>query len=163
MKSYLNIFTLVFLLLLAGTTYERFVKSSLKSIKSSKRAFNDVVETPDKYRMITINKAGESMEQQLLARGREDKTTVTTFSVKIYYTREFKSATTDIQGFIQLIIDETNRGFVNSKVPIRIKLHCVEAADINDISVSGKDGCFKNLFHFSSQKLNTTQDFICRL
>ena len=32
------------------------------------------------------------------------------------------------------VIAETNQGYINSKVPLRIKAHCTQAADLNDMS-----------------------------
>ena len=62
----------------------------------------------------------------------EDTTTVVTYSVQFYYTKGFATATADIEGWTDLVIDETNQGYINSKVPLRIKKHCTEQVDIAD-------------------------------
>ena len=61
-----------------------------------------------------------------------DTTTIVTYSVKVYYTPEFADATEDVQGFIEQVIAETNQGYINSKVAMRISLLCHEQATIND-------------------------------
>jgi len=63
----------------------------------------------------------------------EDTTTIVTYSVKVYYTPQFRDATADIEGFIDQVIQVTNQGYINSQVPIRVKLHCSELATIDDI------------------------------
>jgi len=62
----------------------------------------------------------------------EDKTTIVTYSVKVYYTPQFRASTADIEGFIDQVIQVTNQGYINSQVPIRVKLHCSELATLND-------------------------------
>ena len=54
----------------------------------------------------------------------------------MYYTPQFAATTADIQGFVDQVIQETNQGYINSKVPLRAKLHCTEQATINDVSSS---------------------------
>ena len=61
-----------------------------------------------------------------------DTTTIVTYSVQIYFTKKFADATSDIQGFTDLVIAETNQGYINSKVPLRIKKHCTEQVSIAD-------------------------------
>ena len=61
-----------------------------------------------------------------------DNTTVVTYSVQIYYTKEFAAVTPDIQGWMDAVIAETNQGYINSNVPLRVKKHCTEQADLPD-------------------------------
>jgi hypothetical protein len=35
------------------------------------------------------------------------------------------------------MIAETNQGYMNSNIPLRVELACIEAADLNDESDSG--------------------------
>ena len=65
-------------------------------------------------------------------KGTFDTTTVVTYSVQIYYTKEFAASTADIQTFTDSLIDTTNQGYINSKVPIRIKKHCTEQVSVAD-------------------------------
>merc|ERR1719228_867576 len=62
----------------------------------------------------------------------EDMTSIVTFTVKVYYTPQFKAATADIDGWLDQVIEETNQGYINSKVPLRVKLFCHEEAPVND-------------------------------
>lgn len=65
-----------------------------------------------------------------------DTTTVVTYSVKFYYTPQVAASTADIQSFIDQVIQITNQGYINSKVPLRVKTHCKEQAILNDIGDS---------------------------
>merc|ERR1719422_1325397 len=67
----------------------------------------------------------------------KDVTTVATYSIMFYYTPEFAAITEDIPGFIDQVIAETNQGYENSEVPIRVTKFCSEAATINDQSDPG--------------------------
>jgi len=70
----------------------------------------------------------------------EDRTTIATYSVMIYYTPEFAAVTADIEGWVDLVIEEANEGYKNSKIPIRVKKFCIEKATIGD-----KDSNLDNL------------------
>jgi len=70
--------------------------------------------------------------EELMARGSADNETVVEYSVTVYYTKEFKAATTDPKTFIEHVIQKTNEGYINSKVPIRARLHCVMESDVDD-------------------------------
>lgn len=61
-----------------------------------------------------------------------DTTTIVTFSVMFYYTQEFEAGTADIEGFVDQIIDITNEGFINSKIPVRVRSFCIEKASLTD-------------------------------
>ena len=37
-----------------------------------------------------------------------------------YYTPDFAAITTDIAGFIDQVLDETNQGYENSGIPVRV-------------------------------------------
>ena len=58
------------------------------------------------------------------------------FSVMIYYTPEFAAITSDIPGFVDQVLAETNQGYANSNIPMTIKLHCIEQASISDTASS---------------------------
>lgn len=60
----------------------------------------------------------------------QDTTTIVTYSVQLYYTKDFAAVTKDIKGWTDLVIDETNKGYINSKVPLRIK-KSLHATSIN--------------------------------
>ncbi len=42
------------------------------------------------------------------------------FTVKFYYTKEFAETTEDIDGFLDLVIAETNQGFTNSGINLKV-------------------------------------------
>lgn len=64
--------------------------------------------------------------ETLLKRGLEDRTTIANISLKIYYTSEVEESTTNLEGFFQDLISDTNLGFINSKIPLRVFLYCTE-------------------------------------
>ena len=69
---------------------------------------------------------------ELLAKGRADDSTIVEYSVTVYYTKAFRESTADPITFIDQVIAETNAGYVNSQIPLRAKLHCIEEIDIPD-------------------------------
>ena len=76
----------------------------------------------------------EAKVTALLAQGEADQTTISTYSVSFYYTREFAAATDDIPLFVSQVVAETNQGYINSKgswntdVIIRIAVRVVYCA-----------------------------------
>ena len=70
--------------------------------------------------------------EELMAKGRADNETIVEYSITVYYTKDFKAATADPKTFIDQVIAETNQGYINSKVPIRARLHCVLESDVSD-------------------------------
>merc|ERR1712243_138295 len=68
----------------------------------------------------------------LIQQGRDDSTTVVTYSVMFYYTPEFASITDDIPLLVSLMIAETNQGYINSEIPLRVRSHCIAAATLHD-------------------------------
>ena len=73
--------------------------------------------------------AWNSKKLALFAKGKEDKTTVVTFSVKVYYTAEVKKKVPNLPTMVDSVIGKTNQGYINSKIPIRIRLHCLEQTE----------------------------------
>jgi len=60
---------------------------------------------------------------KLLAQGLEDTTTEVTYTVMIWYTPQFLASfasEADMGVFIDLIFEETNQGYINSKMPVRV-------------------------------------------
>ncbi len=76
-----------------------------------------------------------------------DTVTIVEFSVKIYYTREFATVTQDIVGYLDLMIAETNQGYINSQVPLRIFIHETEEATMRE-----QDDSTSLLYAFTSMK-----------
>jgi len=78
----------------------------------------------------------EPGSRRRILRRQSDTTTIVVFSVKIYYTRQFAAVTDDIGLFISLIAYETNKGYFNSGIPLRMEVQCVEGANLDDIDDS---------------------------
>merc|ERR1719350_507221 len=62
---------------------------------------------------------------------------VVTYTIKVYYTRDFARTTTDIPTFVDNLIAVVNQGYINSKLPIRMALHCIEAANLRQTADGG--------------------------
>ena len=73
--------------------------------------------------------AWNSKKKALFAKGKEDKTTLVTFTVKVYYTPEVKKGVKNLAKMVENMIGKTNQGYINSKIPIRVKLHCLEQTE----------------------------------
>ena len=59
-----------------------------------------------------------SMDRELT---QKDTTTVVTYSVMLWYTPEFRNtffAEDDMEAFVNLVIEETNQGYINSQIPV---------------------------------------------
>ena len=66
----------------------------------------------------------------------KDSRSIKTYSVKFYYTPQFAATTSDIETFIEQVIQETNQGYINSRVSLRVKAFCSEKSKLNDNSNS---------------------------
>merc|ERR1719322_75746 len=62
-----------------------------------------------------------------------DRNDIVTYSVMVYYTAEFAAITPNIRDYVDQVIAETNQGYINSLIPVRIKLHCTELAPIEEV------------------------------
>ena len=69
---------------------------------------------------------------ELLMKGKTDDEEVNEYSIMFYYTRDFASHTDDIELFMETIIGDMNLGYENSDIPVRVRLHCIEATDLDD-------------------------------
>ena len=76
----------------------------------------------------------DKSKEKLVQQGVNDTTTVVTYSTMIYYTPEFAAVTADIAGWVDQVLAESNQGYINSQMPVRITKLCIEAATINDIA-----------------------------
>merc|ERR1711963_1307367 len=84
-----------------------------------------------------VKEATSRKVSELRKSGAEDTTTAATYSVMFYYTADFQAITSDIPGYIDQVLAETNQGYANSQVPITVTRFCIEAATINDIQDTG--------------------------
>jgi len=82
--------------------------------------------------------------------GESDTETVVTYSVMLWYTKEFRSLFTtysDMDAFTDLIILETNDGYINGNIPVRVEKHCLKqhpTVNEDDSSSSAILTAFKN-------------------
>ena len=49
----------------------------------------------------------------------------------IHVTKEFEEST-DIESYVDVVISETNLGYINSGIPLRVKKHCIVVSDIRE-------------------------------
>merc|ERR1711892_1634698 len=75
-------------------------------------------------------------KNELIQAGINDATTIVEYSIKYYYTVEFAAATDDIELYFDQVVAETNQGYINSNIPVRVKIFCIEATTLNDESES---------------------------
>ena len=77
-----------------------------------------------------VNEEMRSNVAFLLETGKRDQTTIVTYSVMLYYTPEVRAAVEssggDLKMFVDEMIDSTNQGYINSKIPVRAVVHCME-------------------------------------
>ena len=53
--------------------------------------------------------------------GREDTTSIVTYTIMIWYTPQFLalfSSESDMNSFVDLVFAETNQGYINSDIPV---------------------------------------------
>ena len=48
---------------------------------------------------------------------------------KVYYTPKVKKKVPNLPTMVDSVIGKTNQGYINSKIPIRIRLHCLEQTE----------------------------------
>ena len=63
--------------------------------------------------------------RRLLAQGEADTTTVVTYTVMLWYTAGFASSFAyegnDMDAYFELMITQTNQGYINSEIPVSIQ------------------------------------------
>jgi len=85
---------------------------------------------------VEVEDAGFKLSQETFDRlhqkGREDQDEVTEFSITFYTTVEFEEQTDDIPLFVDTAIADMNRGYEDSEIPVRVKLHCIRNSTISE-------------------------------
>ena len=74
----------------------------------------------------------EDRMEELMEQARADPTSTVTYTVTVYYTRGVAASTKDIRTYVDQVIAETNEGYRNSGVGLRVALHCLLQSDIPD-------------------------------
>jgi len=77
-------------------------------------------------------KLSEETVDQLQRKGRESRDEVATFSLTFYTTVEFEEQTVDVPLFVDTAIADMNRGYEDSEIPVRVKLHCIRNSTISE-------------------------------
>ena len=60
-----------------------------------------------------------------ITKGKVDDTTHVNISIIFYYTDLFERETPDIKGHIDHIVENANLAYMNSKIPLELKCHCM--------------------------------------
>ena len=58
-------------------------------------------------------------------KGREDEESKVIVTVIFYYTDLFERETPDIKGHIENLLENANLAYMNSKIPLELKYHCI--------------------------------------
>lgn len=67
-----------------------------------------------------------------------DRNKLARYSIKFYYTKEFKETTPSVDGFIFQVIEETNQGYENSGVPLEAFPLCKELTSLAEVEDASK-------------------------
>ena len=67
------------------------------------------------------------------AQDKKDSKTILEYSVMLYYTTEVKKNVADLEGFFNQILAETNQGYRNSDIPVRLTKFCSEEATLEEL------------------------------
>merc|ERR1711892_1162833 len=94
----------------------------------------DSEEVPQEMRADDLMSA--TVKNEFTQKGKDDDTTIVEYSIKYYYTQQFAEATDDIELYFDQVVAETNQGYINSKIPLRVTIFCIEATLLNDESES---------------------------
>ena len=68
----------------------------------------------------------------MLKKGEVDSTTNVKISLIIYYTKEFKASTADVEGYVEGLIETTNIAFLRSQIPVQLVVHCILQSEIGE-------------------------------
>ena len=99
-------------------------------IEENQEAFpEDHAEAPPPSTETRSNSAQTRAVKALLDMGKTDKTTVVTYTIKLYYTPEVKNSVDDLKTMADQVLATTNQGYINSEIPLRASLHCLEETE----------------------------------
>ena len=102
-------------------------------IEENQEAFpEDHAEAPPPSTETRSNSAQTRAVKALLDMGKTDKTTVVTYTIKLYYTPEVKNSVDDLKTMADQVLATTNQGYINSEIPLRARLHCMEETEEPD-------------------------------
>merc|ERR1711934_1055837 len=91
---------------------------------------------PPEFAEMRSDSAWAKKVGDLIKKGKTDKTTMVTYTIKIYYTPEVRKSVKNIATMVKNVVDQTNQGYKNSKIPVRVKLHCMEETTVPEAQIS---------------------------
>ena len=103
-----------------------------KELSQAEADLNEDDMHESRHHNISRVKRSSSSYGSYLEKGRNDDTTMATFSIKYYYTHEMAAVTDDIQGFMEYNLAVLNQGYENSNIPLQAKIHCIEHSYLHD-------------------------------
>ena len=71
-------------------------------------------------------------EVELVKKGERDRTTMVTYSIKVYVTPEVVAAYPNYTESVEYLIEIVNNQYKRSKIPIKAKLHCIEETQTSE-------------------------------
>ena len=92
------------------------------------------------------NEETRSNVAALLEKGKSDSTTVVTYTIMLYYTPEARHSVDDMRTLAEDMIAKTNQGYINSQIPLRAKLHCMEETKKPEAHFTKGSGHMLNVF-----------------
>merc|ERR1719328_29174 len=92
------------------------------------------------------NEETRSNVAALLEKGKSDSTTVVTYTIMLYYTPEARHSVDDMRTLAEDMIAKTNQGYMNSQIPLRAKLHCMEETKKPEAHFTKGSGHMLNVF-----------------
>ena len=84
---------------------------------------NETLNVPEDF-----DRSDEQLQRSLdlIRMGLEDRQSIVEVSMIVYYTTDVKNEFSDIAGIVDNMIANSNVGFQNSNVPLRVRLFCLE-------------------------------------
>ena len=81
-------------------------------------------------------------EKELIERGETDRTTVVTFSIKVYVTPEVVAQYPNYTESVEYLIEILNKQYERSEIPIKAELHCIEVTQTSEAEGMNEFGRF---------------------
>ena len=69
----------------------------------------------------------------MIMKGREDEESKVIVTVIFYYTDLFERETPDIKGHIENLLENANLAYMNSKIPLELKYHCIVKVPFKEV------------------------------
>merc|ERR1712226_816852 len=112
-------------------------------IKENREAFHEDHKVSPTLEEMRSDRSTWTELGDLLKKGRTDKTTMVTYTIKVYFTPEVKKSVKNIKTMVDQVIATTNQGYINSKIPLRVVLHCMEETTVPEAQLKDLDNFAK--------------------